>query len=313
MKVLYDLDKYSPAKPAILTIGTFDGVHIGHQKILKSLVDEAQQQNCHSVVLTFFPHPRIVLQQDHSVRMIDTLDEKISSLEKLGIDILIVQKFTTAFSRIKAETFARDLLFKKINTKKMIIGYDHRFGKNREATVSDLIGYGQLYNFEVKVIPAQDIADVAVSSTKIRQALATGDMQTTNRYLGRHFILSGLVVRGQALGRTIAFPTANLQLQFPYKILPANGVYWVQSHWKGQQLHGMMNIGNRPTVDGKNATIEVHFFDFNQSLYDQKLVIQVLQKIRDEVRFDSLEALQAQLEKDKTKCLELHQQNTTNP
>ena len=308
MKVIHDLDNYSPEKPAMLTIGTFDGVHIGHQKILKNLVSQAKNEGCHSVVLTFSPHPRSVLQPGSSVRMIDTLEEKIEQLDRLGIDILIVQKFTLAFSRLKAEIFARDLLYQKINTRKMIIGYDHRFGKNREATVSDLTNFGRLYNFEVEVISAHEIAAITVSSTKIRQALKEGDIKTTNDYLGRPFIMQGKVVKGQAIGRTLNFPTANLQLQSEEKICPANGVFWVKRSWKNKPLYGMMNIGNRPTFAGKNSTIEVHFFDFNETLYDELLRVDVLMKIRDEIKFDSLEALQAQLQKDQEACEALYHQ-----
>lgn len=303
MKVVRDLKNFTNSKKTVLTIGTFDGVHIGHQKIIKQLVETAQSQNLTSVVLTFFPHPRMVLQNDNAVRMIDTVDEKIQWLDQLGVDVLVIHPFSKSFSRTTAVTFARDIIANQLNTKEVIIGYDHRFGQNREATIEDLETFGQLYNFKVAVIPAQDIESIAVSSTKIRKAMSNGDLSTVRQYLNRPFRLTGLVVKGDQIGKSIGFPTANVAIEEKYKLWPSNGVYLVQSRIDQQNVWGMMNIGNRPTVAGKKITIEVHFFDFNKNLYEQTIALDIHVKIREENKFDSLESLKKQLQKDQQLCL----------
>ena len=303
MKVVRDLKNFTNSKKTVLTIGTFDGVHIGHQKIIKQLVETAQSQNLTSVVLTFFPHPRMVLQNDNAVRMIDTVDEKIQWLDQLGVDVLVIHPFSKSFSRTTAVTFARDIIANQLNTKEVIIGYDHRFGQNREATIEDLETFGQLYNFKVAVIPAQDIESIAVSSTKIRKAMSNGDLSTVRQYLNRPFRLTGLVVKGDQIGKSIGFPTANVAIEEKYKLWPSNGVYLVQSRIDQQNVWGMMNIGNRPTVAGKKTTIEVHFFDFNKNLYEQTIALDIHVKIREENKFDSLESLKKQLQKDQQLCL----------
>ncbi len=287
-----------------MTIGTFDGVHLGHQKILKQLVDTAKKQKLSSVVLTFFPHPRMVLQKEESIQMIDTLDEKIQWLEKFGVDILVVQPFSVAFSRTSAITFARDILSEQLQCQQVIIGYDHRFGQNREATVEDLDAFGQLYGFKINVIPAQDIASIAVSSTKIRKALHNGDLATANQYLNRPFRISGTVIQGDQIGQTIDFRTANIDIAENYKLWPSKGVYVVSSQIDTVLCWGMMNIGNRPTVSGTATTIEVHFFEFNQDLYERSLALDIHLKIRDEIKFASLQGLKEQLKKDRTLCLQ---------
>lgn len=287
-----------------MTIGTFDGVHLGHQKILKQLVNTAKKQKLSSVVLTFFPHPRMVLQKEESIQMIDTLDEKIQWLKKLGVDILVVHPFSVAFSRTSAITFARDILSKQLQCQQVIIGYDHRFGQNREATVQDLDAFGQLYGFKVTVIPAQDIASIAVSSTKIRKALHNGDLATANQYLNRPFRISGTVIQGDQIGQTIDFRTANIDIAENYKLWPSKGVYVVSSQIDTVLCWGMMNIGNRPTVSGTATTIEVHFFEFNQDLYERSLALDIHLKIRDEIKFASLQGLKEQLKKDRTLCLQ---------
>ena len=303
MKVVRDLKNFTNSKKTVLTIGTFDGVHIGHQKIIKQLVETAQSKNLTSVVLTFFPHPRMVLQNDIAVRMIDTVDEKIQWLDQLGVDVLVIHPFSKSFSRTTAVTFARDIIANQLNAKEVIIGYDHRFGQNREATIEDLETYGQLYNFKVAVIPAQDIESIAVSSTKIRKAMSNSDLSTVRQYLNRPFRLTGLVVKGDQIGKSIGFPTANVAIEEKYKLWPSNGVYLVQSRIDQQNVWGMMNIGNRPTVAGKKTTIEVHFFDFNKNLYEQTIALDIHVKIREENKFDSLESLKKQLQIDQQLCL----------
>ena len=303
MKVVRDLKNFTNSKKTVLTIGTFDGVHIGHQKIIKQLVETAQSKNLTSVVLTFFPHPRMVLQNDIAVRMIDTVDEKIQWLDQLGVDVLVIHPFSKSFSRTTAVTFARDIIANQLNAKEVIIGYDHRFGQNREATIEDLETYGQLYNFKVALIPAQDIESIAVSSTKIRKAMSNSDLSTVRQYLNRPFRLTGLVVKGDQIGKSIGFPTANVAIEEKYKLWPSNGVYLVQSRIDQQNVWGMMNIGNRPTVAGKKTTIEVHFFDFNKNLYEQTIALDIHVKIREENKFDSLESLKKQLQKDQQLCL----------
>lgn len=305
MEVIHNIASYRPKKPAILTIGTFDGVHIGHQKIISDLVAKAKKENLCAIVLTFFPHPRMVLQKDSQLKMIDTLEEKRQLLERLGIETLIIQPFTLEFSRMTAIEYTRDILVNSLGISKLIIGYDHRFGRNREATVENLKNYGLDYDFTVEEIPAQDIASIAVSSTKIRNAITSGEIKKANQYLGRPFSLSGTIVKGDKIGRKIGFPTANSYIEEEYKIKPQNGVYLVQCHWDNQKYFGMMNIGNRPTISGKETQIETYFFDFDGDLYGRKLNINLLEKIRDEQKYDSLDSLRSQLSIDKKNCQKL--------
>jgi riboflavin kinase/FMN adenylyltransferase len=305
MEVIHNIANYRPKKTAILTIGTFDGVHIGHQKIISDLVAKAKKENLCAVVLTFFPHPRMVLQKESQLKMIDTLKEKRQLLEILGVEILIIQPFTLEFSRMTAIEYTRDLLVNGLGISKLIIGYDHRFGRNREATVEDLKNFGLDYDFTVEEIPAQDIASIAVSSTKVRNAITAGEIKKANQYLGRPFSLSGTIVKGDKIGRKIGFPTANLYIEEKYKLKPQNGVYLVQCHWDNQKYFGMMNVGKRPTISGKETQIETYFFDFDGDLYGKKLNINLLEKIRDEQKYDSLESLGNQLSIDQKSCREL--------
>jgi riboflavin kinase/FMN adenylyltransferase len=305
MEVIHNIANYRPKKPAILTIGTFDGVHIGHQKIISDLVAKAKKENLCAVVLTFFPHPRMVLQKESQLKMIDTLKEKRQLLEILGVEILIIQPFTLEFSRMTAIEYTRDLLVNGLGISKLIIGYDHRFGRNREATVEDLKNFGLDYDFTVEEIPAQDIASIAVSSTKVRNAITAGEIKKANQYLGRPFSLSGTIVKGDKIGRKIGFPTANLYIEEKYKLKPQNGVYLVQCNWDSQKYFGMMNVGKRPTISGKETQIETYFFDFDGDLYGKKLNINLLEKIRDEQKYDSLESLGNQLSIDQKSCREL--------
>ena len=281
-----------------MTIGTFDGVHFGHQKIIERLVFEAKRAKKKSVLLTFFPHPRMVLQKDASIELINTIDERASLLEKTGLDYLIIHPFSKAFSRTSAFEFVRDILVNQLNISKLIIGYDHHFGKNREGNITQLTEYSHLYDFNVEEIPAQDIDDVSVSSTKIRKALHLGNLKTANNYLGYNFMLCGTVVNGKKLGEKIGYPTANINVKEGYKLIPKTGVYVVQTKIQNETVFGMMNIGNRPTVNGNHQTIEVHFFDFNKDLYGKKLTIELIYFLRDEKKFGSIDLLTHQLKKD---------------
>lgn len=285
-------------KPSAVTIGTFDGVHLGHQAILKRLVDTSIKDNLNSVVLTFFPHPRMVLQKDANIKLINTIDERSELLEASGIDHLVVHPFTKAFSRMTALEYVRDILVKDLKAKKIIIGYDHRFGRNRNADISDLKEFGKQFNFQVEEISAQELDDVAISSTKIRKALQTGDIETANKYLGYHFMLGGTVVKGKGIGKTLGFPTANLYVPEPYKIIPGKGVYVVKATFDSSEIIGITSIGTNPTVNGKEITIETHFLDFDENLYDKPLRLRFLTHIRDEETFPNVQTLTEAIIKD---------------
>ena len=299
MEIIHSLSNYKNTKKAIVTIGTFDGVHIGHQQIIKRLVEEAKKTNKESVLLTFFPHPRMVLQKDVTIKLINTIDERAKLLRKTGLDYLIIHPFSKEFSRLTALDFVRNILVNQLNTSKLVIGYDHHFGKNREGNIEQLTEYSHLYDFKVEEIPVQDIDEVSVSSTKIRKALASGELKTANTYLGYNFSLFGKVVNGKQLGGKIGFPTANIDVVEIYKLIPKTGVYIVKSSIENKIVYGMMNIGNRPTINGTHQTIEVHFFDFNQDIYEKELTIELLYFLREEQKFDSVNDLIIQLEKDK--------------
>ncbi|RSC95106.1 bifunctional riboflavin kinase/FAD synthetase [Tenacibaculum singaporense] len=303
MEIIHSIFDFTPSQKTMVTIGTFDGVHIGHQKIIEKLVSEAKASNKKSVLLTFFPHPRMVLQKDVSIKLINTIDERAQHLEKLGLDYLIIHPFSREFSRLTALDFVRDILVNQLNISKLIIGYDHHFGKNREGNIEQLTEYSHLYDFTVEEIPAQDIDEVSVSSTKIRKALANGHLKTANNYLGYNFSLTGSVVNGKQLGGKIGFPTANIDIPEDYKLIPKTGVYIVKSIIDNTTIYGMMNIGNRPTVDGEHQTIEVHYFNFNQNLYGKELTIELLYYLRDEQKFNSVSGLISQLKKDEQNAM----------
>lgn len=298
MNIIQNISNFSSEEKTYVTIGTFDGVHFGHQKIIEKLVKEAKKANKKSVLLTFFPHPRMVLQKDVSLKLINTIEERAVLLEKTGLDYLIIHPFSKEFSKMSALEFVRDLLVNQLNISKLIIGYDHHFGKNREGNITQLTEYSHVYNFKVEEIPAQDIDSVSVSSTKVRRALTAGNLKTANNYLGYNFMLNGTVVNGKKLGGTIGYPTANIDIKETYKLIPKTGVYVVQSTIAKKIIFGMMNIGNRPTVNGNHQTIEVHFFDFNQDLYHRNLNIELIYFLRDEQKFDTIDSLVHQLEKD---------------
>ncbi|WP_072988964.1 bifunctional riboflavin kinase/FAD synthetase [Pseudozobellia thermophila] len=305
MVTVQSLSKYDEPHPTAITIGTFDGVHIGHRQILERLIKNAATLGLKSTVLTFFPHPRMVLQKDTDIKLLNTIDEKTQILKDLGLDQLIIHPFTKEFSRLTATEFVRDILVNQLKTKKIIIGYDHRFGRNRNANITDLRAFGSTLDFEVEEIPAQEVEEVSVSSTKIRKALEEGNIATANTYLGYHYMLTGTIVKGKGLGRQLNFPTANLHIGENYKLIPKNGVYVVQAELKGHTVYGMMNIGYNPTVSGKDKSIEINFFDFSQDLYGQKIQVEILHRIRDEHKFDSVEDLRRQLQKDKQTSLAL--------
>ncbi len=305
MVTVQSIKEYDKEHSTVITIGTFDGVHIGHRKILERLIKDANISDFKSMVLTFFPHPRMVLQKDANIKLLNTIEEKTKILKKIGLDYLIIHPFTSDFSRLSATEFVRDLLVIELQAKKIIIGYDHRFGRNRTANINDLITFGGTFDFEVEKISAQEIDDVSVSSTKIRKALEEGDIQTANAYLGYKYMLTGTVKKGKGLGRQLNFPTANLNIEETYKLIPKNGVYVVQSKINGTIVFGMMNIGFNPTVSGTKKTIEVNFFDLDEDLYDKKLQIDIIDRIRDEHKFESIDALKEQLFKDKETSLSI--------
>lgn len=298
MNTIQNISNFSTSEKTFVTIGTFDGVHFGHQQIIEKLVLEAKKANKKSVLLTFFPHPRMVLQKDNSLELINTIEERADLLKKTGLDYLIIHPFSKEFSRMTALDFVRDILVNQLNISKLIIGYDHHFGKNREGNIIQLTEYSHLYDFTVEEIPAQDIDNVSVSSTKVRRALAEGNIKTANNYLGYNFMLSGIVVNGKQLGGKIGYPTANVDIKESYKLIPKTGVYVVKSTIDKKVIFGIMNIGNRPTLDGGYQTIEVHFLDFNANLYNKSLTIELLYFLRDEKKFNSIENLILQIRND---------------
>ena len=305
MKIYKSIDEYNESKSSVVTIGTFDGIHKGHQKVFNKVINASKQSNLSSVVLTFFPHPRIILNKYNDIKMIDTLDEKIDHLEKIGIDHLVIHPFDKKFSLLSADQFIKDYLVEKLKLKHIIIGYDHRFGKGREASITDLKEYSSEFNFVVDEIDAQEIEKIAISSTKIRKSINEGDLETTRVYLGRFFSLTGKVVNGDGLGKQIDYPTANIKIEENYKIIPKDGVYYIKTTIDNKLYNGMMNIGHRPTIGSKEKSIEVNLFNFNRDIYDKIISINVIKKIRDEKKFSSIEALKAQLAKDQEHCLKL--------
>lgn len=302
MKVYTDIDQFDPIKKAFVTTGTFDGVHLGHRVILKKIIEEAKKEGGESVLLTFYPHPRMVLfPEDTNLKLLTTQPEKIKLLEEIGLDHLIIQKFTPEFSRIRAYNYVRDILVGKIGVHKLIIGYDHQFGRNREGSIEQLREFTPLFNFKIEEIPAQDIDEVKISSTKIRKALLEGDIESADLYLGYSYCLSGEVIHGNQLGRKLGFKTANIHLSNKHKLIPGDGVYAVYVVLNELVYKGMMNIGRRPSVENPDAnmSLEVHIFDFNEDIYNKVITVKFLKRIRDEKKFDSMEELSAQLHQDK--------------
>ena len=298
MREITDITTFTSEKPTVITIGTFDGVHLGHQKIIKRVVETAHKNGLLATVFTFFPHPRMIVQHDQQLKLIHTLTEKKQFLQSLGVDLLIVQPFDKAFANLSAEAFVSELLVKHLRAQKVIIGYDHHFGKNRTANIDNMRLFGEQYGFSVEEIPVQEVDEVSVSSTKIRQALNEG--KVAEHYLGVPYSFTGKVVHGLKLGRTIGFPTANLQVEASYKLIPKDGVYVVYSLIEGRKVYGMMSIGKNPTIQGKGASIEVYFFDFNQDLYGQDLTIYFVKYLREERKFSSVSLLKKQIQDDET-------------
>ena len=297
-----NIDEFNSTDYTILTIGTFDGVHLGHQKVLERLTKEAKNNNLKSTVLTFFPHPRTVLNPNKPLKLINSVNERTNLLSKSKIDNLIIHPFDKSFSELDPEKYVLEILVKKLKAKIILIGYDHKFGKNRTADINDLKMYGEKYGFKVIEIKAEEISNIAISSTKIRKAISEGDISTAKEYLGYDVSLSGRIVHGKSIGRTIGFPTANVEVNEGYKLLPKNGVYLIQSIINKKQVFGMMNIGVKPTLIESSKTIEINFFDFEGDLYDKNIRVDIKQFIRDEVRFESLELLKSQIQKDKINC-----------
>lgn len=303
MSILRQSATFSPITKTVVTVGTFDGVHLGHQKIIKRLVSVARESESTSTLLTFDPHPRKVLQPNVSMPLIQTLEERAETLADLGLDYMVVHPFTKAFSQLSAQEYVQDILVGMLNISHIIIGYNHRFGKNRIAHVEDLVRFGEIYNFSVTQISPEEIDNISISSTKIRIALAEGDVLKAHKYLGHPFSLSGVVIKGQQRGRTIGFPTANIAINHTDKIIPKNGVYAVVVGFKGKKYLGMMNIGTNPTVNGQHQSIEVHIFNWEKDLYNHHINVSFIMRIRDEKKFDSLDTLKKQLENDKAVIL----------
>ncbi|RYE35830.1 MAG: bifunctional riboflavin kinase/FAD synthetase [Sphingobacteriaceae bacterium] len=323
MQIYHDILEFKPLKNAVVTIGTFDGVHLGHRKIIDRLQEVARQTGGETVILTFFPHPRLILHpEDQNLKLLTTIAEKAKLLEDLGIDHLIITPFSRDFSNLSAEEYIREMLVNRIGTKKIVIGYDHRFGKDRSGGLAELQKFAPEYGFEVEEIPEQDVNEVAVSSSRIRKSLLSGETQLANQFLGYAFFITGKVIRGDQIGRTLGYPTANLFIEESYKLIPADGIYAVEvsaspqpspkekelaaltSNLKPQTSYlGMAYIGHRPTINGMTRNIEVNIFDFNEDIYNQTLQMNFRAFMRHDVKFNGLEELTKQLGRDKENVL----------
>ncbi|MCR9082415.1 MAG: bifunctional riboflavin kinase/FAD synthetase [Cyclobacteriaceae bacterium] len=296
MKIYEGLSQFENVPNPVVTSGTFDGVHLGHQKILQRIREIAKSIKGETILLTFWPHPRLVLYpKEHNLRLLSTFEEKAKLLRQFGIDHLISIPFTKEFSQLTSQEFIQSILVDKIRTKKLVIGYDHRFGKNREGSFEYLQQHSGEFGFDLEEISRQDVDEIGVSSTKIRNALESGDIITANNFLGRPYELNGLVIKGQQIGRSIGFPTANVHIPNSYKLIPKDGVYAVEASVNGSLYKAMLNIGNRPTVDGSSKSVETHLFDFQGDLYDKQITIYLRDYLREEQKFESLEALKSQL------------------
>ena len=303
MKVYHSVDQFPSDIKSVLTLGTFDGVHIGHKYVLKRMNEIAKEEGGESVLLTFYPHPRHVLQpEDQKLKLLNTIEEKIKELEKSGIQHFIIHEFTKDFSRTKSINFIKDFLVNKLKMKYMVVGYDHHFGRNREGSYYELIELSELYNFRLEQIPPQNEAEVTVSSTKIRKLLSAGNIEKANIYLGYNYLVNGTVVKGNKIGRTLNYPTANILITNKWKLLPADGVYVVKVILENKQYFGMLNIGKKPTLKEGKRSVEVHIFYFSADVYDSKIKVEFLKRIRDEKQFNSLEDLQIQLKIDENNC-----------
>ena len=306
MRIYHSIEDFPSDVNTIVTIGTFDGVHKGHQIIINRINEIAKKQAMESVVLTFDPHPRhVIYPDDQDLRLIHTLEEKIEALSKTGVQNLVLHKFTKEFSRTESVNFIRDFLVTKLNMKYMVVGFDHHFGKNRQGTFDNLIELSDAYGFKIEKIKPQNIGEVTISSTKIRNAILEGDCKKANTYLSANFSITGKVVQGNKIGSSIGYPTANIEIENQWKILPKNGVYAVKILLKNQQYFGMLNLGNRPSISDDSFAIEVHLFDFNATIYNEELKIEFIQRIRDEKHFLDLEKLKSQLKIDEINCKQI--------
>ncbi|MES2429151.1 MAG: bifunctional riboflavin kinase/FAD synthetase [Bacteroidota bacterium] len=306
MRIYHHIDEFKPVKNAVVTIGTFDGVHLGHRKIISRIKELAEATGCETVILTFFPHPRMILHpEDENIKLITTINEKAALLEQIGVDHLIITPFSRDFSNQSAEDYIRDVLVNKIGTKTIVIGYDHRFGKDRRGGLSDLLDLSDVYGYEVVEIPEQDINDVAVSSTRIREALLAADIALANQFLGYPFFITGKVIRGDQIGRQIGYPTANIQVEEKYKLIPADGIFAVKVQHDGNEYKGMAYIGSRPTINGMNRNIEVNLFDFDKEIYNETIRMEFLYFVRGDVKFNGLDELKVQIAKDKEDVLQM--------
>ncbi|MEO8887437.1 MAG: bifunctional riboflavin kinase/FAD synthetase [Mucilaginibacter sp.] len=306
MKIYHNIDEFKPVKNAVVTIGTFDGVHLGHRKIISRIKELADASGGETVILTFFPHPRMILHpEDESIKLINTINEKAQLLEQLGVDHLIITPFSRDFSNQTAEDYIRDILVNKIGTKKIVIGYDHRFGKDRQGGLNDLLQLAPVYNFEVIEIPEQDIHDVAVSSTRIRQALLESKVDLANEFLGYPFFITGKVTRGDQIGRQIGYPTANIVIEENYKLIPGDGIFAVKVEVDKVLYKGMAYIGTRPTINGTRRNIEVNIFDFDREIYYEQIRMEFHHFVRGDMKFEGLDKLKAQIAQDKIDVLSL--------
>lgn len=303
MQVHYGFESYKNIKNPIVTVGTFDGVHFGHQKIIKRLQKIAKKNNGESVLLTFDPHPRKILLNDQGLKLIHTINEKINILENLGLDHLVIYPFTLEFSKFSAKRYIDELLIQKLGTHTLVIGYDHHFGNDREGNIDLLKKYEKSNPFYLEEIKAHEIEEIKISSTKVRSAIEKGNIHLVNDYCGHFYEFSGEVVRGNGIGKTIGTPTANIKLNSNEKIIPLDGVYAVICQIKDANYKGIMNIGFKPTVDeGQKRTVEIHLFDYEKDIYGQDLRTKVIERIRDEVKFNSLKELKSQILKDNEKA-----------
>jgi riboflavin kinase/FMN adenylyltransferase len=300
LKVYRKIEDFVPIKNAVVTTGTFDGVHTGHRVIISRINQIAKEIGGESVIITFYPHPQLVLHpEEKNIFVLNTEEEKISLLENYGIDHLIIIPFTKEFAAISYLDFIKKILIDKLHVKRLVIGYDHHFGKERKGSLQHLVDYGSKYHFEVEEISAQKIGDTEVSSTKIRKALLAGDILTANNYLGYDYLLKGCVVKGDHIGTSIGFPTANLEIADSNKLIPVNGVYIVKVKFENKIYGGMMNIGMRPTVNGKKLAIEVNIFNFDKNIYSEFLNVYIIERLRDEIKFSGIGQLKEQLLVDK--------------
>ena len=302
MKIYNGLEGFKKLDFAVVTSGTFDGVHFGHQKILRRLHEITRKNGGESVLITYWPHPRLVLYPNQELSLLTSIEEKAKLLNQEHVNHLVIIPFTQEFSSLSSEEFIKGILVDKIGTKKLVIGYDHKFGKNRSGSFEELKKDGPIYGFEVEEIPKQMIENNAVSSTKIRKALFKGEVEIANEYLGRPFCIHGIVIEGDKIGRTMDFPTANIEVGFKQKLIPEEGIFAVKVKINNTYFKGMLNIGFRPTFGGTQKRIEVHIFDFDQNIYGKEIVVEFYRKIRSELKFNKIDDLKTQLQKDKIKA-----------